>query len=223
MPFFKCDSGLAYFFHVPKCGGSSIEAALLAKGFKMSFYDARFWKKGNASYYKSSPQHITQRDFKSLFAEDIFSYKFALVRDPVSRLLSAYAWNRKRIGRLVSLEQFISKLEGNVTSKNDYFGAKYDNHFVPANRLIPEDCDVFYLEKDIKALEVKLQAKLGIDIDLSKQHNIGKYNVSAVTNIKGFLKKFLLPQSPKINDVSEQMISRIKTLYSEDYQRFNFE
>ena len=222
MPFFKCNSGLVYFYHVPKCGGSSIEKALLNKGFKLSFYDIGFWSKIDKCYYKSSPQHITTKDFNSLFAEDIFFYKFALVRDPVSRLLSAYAFNRKKIGYLISFNNFLSNLEKNVASTGDYFGRKYDNHFVPSSRLVAEDCNVFYLEKGMKELEVELSKKLQIKIDLSQKDNVGRYESSNPKTIKNLAKRFLIPQSPRIDDISEKVVSRIKNLYSEDYKRFNF-
>jgi len=222
MPFFKCDLGLVYFFHVPKCGGTSIEVELINKGFKLSFYDPGFSSEVN-KFCKSSPQHITQKDFKNLFAEDMFFYKFALVRDPVTRLLSAYAFNRDKIGGFVSFEALVSKLEKNINKENDYFGAKYDNHFVPANRFISEDSDIFYLEKDMRILELKLHEKLNVELDLSKQHNKARYKVRKIRKPKDIVDKFLLPHSPKINELSEEMIERIKLLYSEDYQRFNFE
>lgn len=224
MPIFRCDSGLVYFCHVPKCGGSSVENALQNKGFKLSFYDNKFSpdKDNNKCYYKSSPQHITNQDFDSLFKEDIFFYKFAVVRDPVSRFLSAYSYNRKRIGLHISFKYFLSKLEKNVASKNDYFGRKYDNHFVPSNRIIPEDCNIFYLKKNMKDLEDKLLKKLQIKIDLSKKVNVGGYWVIKGKTIKSFVKRYLIPPTPRADNVSDELVSRIKTLYNEDYKRFNF-
>ena len=210
MPFFKCSSGLVYFFHVPKCGGSTIEEALLDKGFKLSFYDTAFWANKDKSYYKSSPQHITNEDFNQLFLEDIFFYKFTMVRDPVSRLLSAYAYNRNKIGRFLSFNKFLSNLEKNVASRGDYFGRIYDNHFVPSSRLVPEDCNIFYFEDNMRQIEIALRNILKEEIDLSHNKNLGKYE------------KVGIPKSPRVNEISQEAISRIKILYNEDYERFNF-
>lgn len=222
MPFFKCESGLVYFFHVPKCGGGTIEVALQNKGFKLSFYDDGFWRNIESNYYKTSPQHLTVQDFNCLFAEDIFSYKFAVVRDPVERLLSAFSNNREKIGRFVSLETFILKLEKNVASEKDYFSRKYDNHFVPASRLVPEDCNIFYLDNGLKDLEVELFDKLNIKLDFSQKEHIGVYDVGSDNKVKDLIKKLIIPPSPKINNVSEKLVTRIKYLFREDYQRFDF-
>lgn len=222
MPFFKCSSGLVYFFHVPKCGGSTVENALLNKGFKLSFYDTAFWHHNDKKYYRSSPQHIKNENFNDLFAEDIFFYKFTVLRDPVSRLLSAYAHNRRKIGRIISLNKFLSRLEKNADSKNDYFSIRYDNHFVPSNRLVPDDCKIFYLENNMKDLEVELTNILQDQIDLSQRKNISKYKENASWSVKGLIKNLLFTESKQVHEISPETVSRIKILYNEDYERFNF-
>ena len=74
----------------------------------------------------------------------------------------------------------------------------------------------------MKELEVELSKKLQIKIDLSQKDNVGRYESSNPKTIKNLAKRFLIPQSPRIDDISEKVVSRIKNLYSEDYKRFNF-
>lgn len=223
MPFFKCEAGLVLFCHVPKCGGTTVEGALLDSGFNLSFLDEHFWKNIDEVWYKSSPQHMTNNDFKQLFANDIFTYKFAIVRNPISRLLSAFNHNRNKIGRFSSFNSFLSRLEKNVSSQNNYFGAMYDNHFVPANRLVLEGCEVFHLESGMTGIEDRLFKLTRREISLKNRRNSGSYEIQNAPGVKGAIENVILPPSPQKKDLTSKTIERIKLLYKEDYERFDFE
>jgi len=223
MPFFKCDAGLIFFFHIPKCGGSSVEHALQKNGHKLSFFDTGFMSNMNNMWYKSSPQHITYADYKTLFKEDIFFYKFTVVREPVSRFLSAFNANRFRIGKHMSFKRFLSALEKNITVGNDYFGKRFDNHFLPSSRFIPEQCDIFYLEKDMQRLQTVLSRKTKIDIDMSVKDNVGEYKSKKFDSSRHGFKRLFFPPSPQKHELCDDTLRRIRNLYREDYERFNFE
>ena len=68
----------AIFVHVPRCAGTSIEAAL----FALSFHS----------------QHHTLARLETLLGADAVSpyFRFTIVRDPISRFLSAFAYLRAR-------------------------------------------------------------------------------------------------------------------------------
>jgi hypothetical protein len=161
-----------------------------------------------------------EKDFKRLFKKDIFAYKFAIVRDPVSRLLSAYNHNRKRIGRLVTFDAFLARLERNFYFENDFFGAVYDNHFVPANRFVPKECEVFYLKNGLTDVEIKLRELTKTSITLSCKKNVRSYNLDSTSGLKGAIRRLIVPPSPQKASLNNDTIIRIKNLYEEDYRRF---
>jgi len=222
MPFFGCELGLVYFCHVPKSAGTTIERALLDNGFELSFIDNDFWTDFDKVWYKTSPQHITANDFNKLFKSDIFTYKFAIVRNPISRFISAFNHQRSRIGIFCSLETFLDRLEKNIATKDNYFGASYDNHFVPANRFILEGSQVFHLECGLTRIEDKLSELTKKEIKLG-HINAGSYKTDNTPGFRGMIKKVIMPPSPKMEDLSNDVLERIKLLYKEDYDRFDFD
>lgn len=138
LPIFRVDKKNVYFVHVPKCGGTTVEQSLVASGFSLSFLDLNFSMKDMNRWYNSTPQHVPEKYRRTLFSDDFFDYEFALVRDPVARFLSAFNHRRRTIGRTVSLDSFLKRLVRRVNSFDDYFGYKFDNHFLPASRFLSE-------------------------------------------------------------------------------------
>ena len=221
MPIFKIGKKIFYFAHVPKCGGSNVEVALMNSGVKLSFIDRQYWKKAPDKWGRSSPQHILSKQFYYLFDDKLFDEIFCVVRDPVNRFLSAYNHNRKRIGRNVSFDKFIKSIE----KRKDYHSLKYDNHFVPASRIVPNNSKIFYLEDGLDSISYWLKEITDTDIDLSfDNRNTRDYNVhKSKKKINVFFKKNFFPQSPTLSDIGESEINRIKSLYQEDYERFDFQ
>lgn len=217
MPIFRSGNLLIYFAHIPKCGGTSIESTLTNSGYKLSFFDHKHWQRDDALWQRSSPQHILASDLQRLFHTDIFDYKFTIFRDPVARFLSAFNHNRHRIGRTVPLRRFIKRLEENRKNKNDYFGAYFDNHFVPASRFIPDETEIFLLDDGmgeiIKKLSERLQKKLESP---SAQNRLDYDSIRSGTGRRGVIKRYVFPPSPKMEDLEESLKSRILRLYDED-------
>jgi len=222
MPIFRVAEKVVLFAHVPKCGGGSIEQALHKNGLELSFYDGTFWRQGPSVWYKSSPQHLETAQLQNLFSEGFFDYEFAVVRDPASRLLSAFNHQRRRIGRFTSLDGFLSRLERRVQKHDDYFSYQFDNHFLPSSRFIGEDAKIFYLEDGLEEVFRTLSDDLQIALKApADRHNVKSYDIAANPNkLKNVVKRVVLPGSPTRESLSAAQLDRIRALYREDYQRF---
>jgi chondroitin 4-sulfotransferase 11 len=75
------------FIHIPKCAGTSIEIALTGK-----------------DWWKSHPdeKHLTAQEARKYYGEEIWNsyFKVAFIRNPFTRLISAYNWIKKQVPAL---------------------------------------------------------------------------------------------------------------------------
>lgn len=222
MPFFKHNDRLVYFSHVPKSGGTSIEYGLTKSGIKLSFMDGKWRYGGPVKWSRTSPQHILNKDAVRLLDMSLFDFKFACVRDPVARFLSAFNHNRQigLISPSVSVARFLSTLE----KRGDFFTYEFDNHFVPAADIVPDGCKVFRLESGLDRIADWLRTVTGderLDVRFEREHN-RDWDTSPRSGsfIKRKLKERLRPRMPELSGLDRGLRARIEKLYSRDYERF---
>lgn len=72
------------FIHIPKCGGTSVEALLQSLGWKMSLFTAT----GSVFINGHTPQHCTYRELEELNL--VTKRVFTIVRPDVDRCISEY-------------------------------------------------------------------------------------------------------------------------------------
>jgi hypothetical protein len=84
MPLARIGSVLLYFAHIPKTGGSSVEAYLRQKG-PLAGLQSR-----THGWSRTTFQHAHRTVFADLFREGFCDAGFTIVRDPIARLASAY-------------------------------------------------------------------------------------------------------------------------------------
>lgn len=104
MPMLFLNGKTIFFAHIPKTGGSSIEAYLRSKG-PLSFYSDR-----TISGLMVRPQHFHADIYTSLLSNDLLQHSFAVIRDPLARLKSEY---RYRCREPEGLRKWFNKVTGN--------------------------------------------------------------------------------------------------------------
>jgi hypothetical protein len=109
LPLARIGGTLLFFVHVPKTGGTSIEAYMRAKG-SVALAGTR-----RHGWSRTTPQHIHRDIYAEMVPPDFYDHGFAVVRDPKARLFSEFrmraeplrpklrplglmrvAWNRSR-------------------------------------------------------------------------------------------------------------------------------
>lgn len=209
MPIFRANDKLHYYAHVPKCGGSSVEAYLKARFGALAFLDTRFLDLPEVlRWTKSSPQHLPYAAFTRLIPADWIASSFAVVRHPVKRLVSAFQYQVEVEGTVAPLwsidEWFDDWLK---RAGADPF--LYDNHLCPQSAIVPANAAVFRLEDGLDAIVPHLDALAG---DTRGPRAIPAENVR---------RKGMSPDAERLKP-SAETLARIADFYAEDFARFGY-
>lgn len=205
MPLVRQNGKTIFFAHVPKTGGSSVEDYLIRRFGTMTIRERSHKStqpKGLAPGKRDiiqSVSHLSAADLMKLLPSDL-DYSFALVRDPVDRILSEFrfqssASRTSRLGFSIWLRIMLSAARAEPRI--------YENHIRPQVDLIPDGAEVFRLEDGFDGLIAKLDAVTGeTRSDLTVGH---------------FLKK-----SRAQTTVFRQDVALIQSFYENDYARFSY-
>ncbi|MCB2130208.1 MAG: sulfotransferase family 2 domain-containing protein [Rhodobacteraceae bacterium] len=209
MPIFRVGDKLHYYAHVPKCGGSSVEAYLKARFGPLAFLNTRFLDLPEASRWtKSSPQHLPFADLARLIPPGWIASSFAVVRHPVNRLVSAFQYQVEvegTVAALWSIDEFFDDWLN--TGGAEPF--RYDNHLRPQSEIVPEGATVFRLEDGLGAIVPHLDTLAG---NSDGPRAIPKENVR---------KKGMGPDAERMKP-SPETLTRIADYYAEDFRRFGY-
>lgn len=172
MPCYVTDEGwFLLFVHIPKTGGTSVEAALRPHCTEF-LYDRGFHSE-RLRFSRCSAQHFHWAALQALFPNDFFSLKFAVVRDPVARIVSEYRFRqglRPRSRRNTRPPGSGREPEGfgpwlryafDLYRKAPY---AFDNHIRPQVAFVADGVEVFRLEDGLDPCFARLSEHLGIDI-----------------------------------------------------------
>ena len=89
MPLFKNDKNdYVLYIHIPKSGGTSIKSLIMGSTDIIGTSPSK-------KYLPTSPQHFHAVLMKQVGYTDIANTSFAIIRDPLNRLLSEYKYRRK--------------------------------------------------------------------------------------------------------------------------------
>lgn len=206
MPIARLPSGaLLFYAHVPKCAGSSVERYLAERFGPLAFVDTGHMSHPMTQRWtRTSPQHVDRDSLARLFPQDFFAASFAVVRHPVSRLISAYHFQREvedATPEGASFSDWLTDLPDRLTEEPFAF----DNHVRLMDGMVPEGAEIFHLEHGLDALVPWIDGVVG---DEAGPRAVPKVNEKAPGGAKA------VP--------TEADLARIAEIYAVDFARFGY-
>lgn len=210
MPMFRAGSKLVYFAHVPKCAGSSMLHYLRDRFGTVAFHDGKFhFVPDAARWSRTSPQHVDAQTLERMFPNGFFDASFAIVRHPVSRLFSAFHFQRE-VERLVPMGMtFGAWIEKTAAERIDS-PFIYDNHTRPMDEIVPAGAATFQLEAGFAPLIIWLDELTG---DAKGPRSLPKVNERGGSG----------RQKVDMTTPTPADIKLIAKIYSRDFERFGYE
>ncbi|MEE3047904.1 MAG: sulfotransferase family 2 domain-containing protein [Pseudomonadota bacterium] len=213
MPLFRIDNRVGYFAHIPKCGGSSVEHYLRAVCDSVVFIDNDFFSRTpDRLWHRGSPQHMDGATAERFFGDPgFFDLRFAVVRHPVSRFISAFYFQRDTLVQLpatLSLDDFVTELYRNGLDAQP--PGWCDHHFLPMHRFLFAGTEfrVFRLEDGLSKVAewfetTCLLAPSGIPITRQNQSELKSEEAVNRT-------------------ISRKSHDRVRALYARDFEIFGY-
>jgi hypothetical protein len=147
MPIFRINDKLHYFAHVPKCGGTSVDAYLTARFGSLGLSEGPRPAKIAAAdrWSRSSAAHIPVAALFRFWPRDWLQSSFAVVRHPVRRLISVYFFARdvtRTVPQGMDFDGWCQEVLPGIA--DDPY--RFDGHLLPQVAFIPKDSAIFRLE-----------------------------------------------------------------------------
>jgi hypothetical protein len=203
MPVFFKGTRRILFIHVPKAGGTSIEAFFEANGFKTAYLDRGESHESLNGVRRCSPQHMHADLLQALFDPGLFDYVFMTVRHPVRRLLSKAVMELGRAATVTRLELWLADALPKVSADPLYL----DNHLRPQSDFFLPGAAVFKLEDGLgEAFVARLETGSGMAF---AQRSVPREMHAG------------LP-APDFNLVRPDLQALVKTLYAQDFAAFEY-
>lgn len=203
MPVFFKGRKRVLFIHVPKAGGTSIEAFFEANGFSSFYLDRGESVESLNSVRTCSPQHMHAELLRKTFKLEKFDYVFMTVRHPIRRLLSKFAMEFPRACTVPMLEDWAFREFPNVFLNPTYM----DNHLRPQCDFLVPEADIFKLEDGFgENLVARLEERTGLDFPVRTVPR----EMSAIVDL------------PDFNTTHPGLRRMVHTYYARDFERFEY-
>lgn len=213
MPISLVNGQILYFAHIPKCAGSSVEAYLHGRFGRLGMLDRAHYDHPRR-WTRSSPQHALWKDMERLLPLDFMAASFAVVRHPVERLKSVFAWQREWQESIPSDTSFAEFLD--IIEKNrPYAKRRYplDNHASPMTMFVPPECSIFRLEDGLHAVVEWLDSFCG-NTDGAREIGVSNRTAAQLERRGKTVPNVILTQED---------VLRIEQLYADDFKRFGYD
>lgn len=155
MPFFENKGNIYLFLHIPKTGGTSIEAHL-QKFCRMFFYSNN---RPLPAITRVSPQHYPISTLRSIFGNNFWQHGFTIVRNPFHRIASEYNYQKRYFWpQIPPFDIWIDRVLGAAMDNPFYL----DNHLRPQVNLIDNTLLIFKYEDGLDRIILKIEELIGI-------------------------------------------------------------
>jgi len=203
VPVFFKGSRRVLFIHVPKAGGTSIEAFFEANGFKTAYLDRGGSPESLNPVRRSSPQHMQAELLQALFDLSKFDFVFMTVRDPMRRLASKYVMETMSGGTREDFAPWLLRVMALVRRNR----AAMDNHLRPQSDFWLPEAHVFKLEDGFGAGFVdRLESGIGLAFPQRVMRQDMRATVAA----------------PDYAHVDTELQKDIRNYYEVDFTRFGY-
>ena len=142
MPLARIGSQILFFAHVPKTGGTSVEAYLQQKGPMALLSPLTF------GWSASTPQHMPARVHRRFVPAPFCDNAFAVLRNPLPRMVSEYRWRVAREQVAERFEDWAPRMLAAVRADPNVF----DNHLRPQCDFLRPRMALFRYERGLKAV-----------------------------------------------------------------------
>ncbi|WP_404324925.1 sulfotransferase family 2 domain-containing protein [Cobetia sp. UIB-001] len=203
MPIIYKDDISIFFFHIPKCAGTSIEKAFVNNDFLMDLHNPKHAYKPLSRLFKCSPQHYHYNMVSSIVDLSSFDYCFTVIRDPIDRLISEYKMRAKHHVNPPGFNVWLKRINS-LYKKNPFI---LDNHIRPQSDFIGGEVKVFDLSQGLGNIFNDVERELGITL-----HGASHSHASHGSELSNF--------SINKTDLNEEDFEIIENLYSSDMELF---
>lgn len=207
MPTFSKGSKSVLYLHVPKTGGTYVEQLLIKNGFSMHHWSSKRVVGSIKRAERAPLQHMHSAMILSLFDPSKFSFVFATVREPISRLISEFRMrNPQEACQKVALKWMREAIE---KCRSDPF--IYENHIRSQADFLVEGTSVFKQENGFGSNFVSdLESSIGVKfkVQSTKRH----------MEVKSELTEIQIRSCMSQHDIRE-----LSQFYERDYEVFKYQ
>ena len=200
MPLFARQGKAVLFLHVPKTGGTAIEALFMNNGFRSEFLDTGAGGSFNR-WRRVPPQHMEAKLVELMVRPGRCEYAFLTVRHPLQRLLSEYRMRRREQSDVPSLPEWFDRALKRL-GEDPYF---LENHLRPQNEFCMPTAEWFRYEDGLERVAKHVNGLPGLQ--LANQ---------TIPNVR--------PDSdvPIPDEDILKVKPRVEQIYRDDYIRFGY-